>query len=215
MQNPADLKGRHVALPARGTSAEVALAGWLQAAGLTLDDVDVTKLNFAEHLTALQDGAIDASVTIEPFLTRILDLGMAGVYQRIDQLYPGYQIAEVIYSGQLVQAHADVARRFMIAYLRGVRFYNDAFDRGDTTKRQATIASLIQHTPVKEAGLYDQMVMPGLDPDGRMNLDSLGKDQDFWLASGLQEERVNLSQVADPSFAGAAVQALGPYAAQR
>jgi NitT/TauT family transport system substrate-binding protein len=99
----------------------------------------------------------------------------------------------------------------MVAYLQAVRFYNDAVVRGDPAKRQAVVATLIRHTAVREPSLYDRMVMPGLDPNGRMNVASIREDQEFWLARGLQQTRINVDEVVDHRFADAAVQVLGPY----
>jgi NitT/TauT family transport system substrate-binding protein len=211
LRGPGDLRGMRVALPARGITPEVALAGWLRPAGLTLDDIEVAELNFADHLTALGSRAVDASMTIEPFVTRILDQGVGTVYQRTDELLPGYQIAEIIYGGQFIREQPDVARRFMTAYVRALRFYNDAYVGGDAAKRQEIVASLVRHTPVKTPELYDRMVMPGLHPDGRMTVASLEQDQEFWLGSGVQQGRINLAEVVDYTFVDAAVQALGPY----
>lgn len=211
VRGPGDLRGRRVATSGQGITPEAALVRWLQREGLTLEDVQFTQLNFAEHGAALAQGGIDASVTIEPFLTRALDLGAATLYQRTDQLVPGYQIAEVIYGGQFMQEQPDVARRFMTAYVRALRFYNDALVRGDAAKRQQVVDSMIRHTPVKDAALYDRMALPGLDPDGRMTISSLAEDQEQWLARGLQQQRITMDQLVDSSWIESAVQALGPY----
>jgi len=211
LRTPADLRGRRVSVPAQGITPEAALGRWLQREGLSLDDVNIVLLNFADHPQALASGAIDASVTIEPFLTRALDLGAATLYQRTDELLPGYQIAEVLYSQQFIHEQPDAARRFMLAYLRAVRFYNDAFVKGDVAKRQQVVASLTRHTPVKDAALYDRMAMPGLHPDGRMSLSSLASDQEFWLSRGVQQQRIAIEQLVDTQFIEAAVQVLGPY----
>lgn len=211
LRRPADLRGRRVAVSAQGTSAEVSLGQWLATAGLTLDDVDRVELGFPDHATALGGGSVDASVTIEPFLTRILDQGTARIYQRTDEFTPGRQVAEVLYGGEFVQEQPDVARRFMVAYLRALRDYNDAFARGDTAKQERVIDTLIHHTPVRDRALYDRMVMPGLDPNGRVDRASIADDQEFWLSRGTAHQRVNLDTVIDYSFADAAVRALGPY----
>jgi hypothetical protein len=56
------------------------------------------------------------------------------------------------------------------------------------------------------------MVMPGLHPDGRMNVASLTEDQDFFVATGLQQTRIDINTLVDHSFADAAIQVLGgPY----
>jgi NitT/TauT family transport system substrate-binding protein len=211
LRTPADLRGMRVALPARGITTEVALARWLEKGGLTLNDVEVVELNFADHASALGGGSLEAAVSIEPFLTRILDQDLAALYQRTDEIIPGYQVGEVMYSGQFVRERPDAALRFMTAYLRAVRFYNDAFVKGDVAKRQDVIATLAKHTPVKDAALYDRMVMPGLNPDGKLNRATIASDQDFWLSIGLQNARVNLDEVVDQSFADAAAAQLGPY----
>src|SRR5207248_10669968 len=122
LRSPADLRGRHVAVPAQGITTEVSLAVWLRQAGLTLDDVQVAELNFADHATALGGGSIEAAVSIEPFLTRILDEGVGTLYQRTDEILPGYQVGEVIYSGRFAREQPEAARRFMVGYLRAVRY---------------------------------------------------------------------------------------------
>src|SRR4051794_6716214 len=120
LRGPGDLRGLRVAVSARGTSAEVALAEWLATTGLTLDDITPTELDFADHATALAGGGVEASVTIEPFLTRILDQGTARLYQRTDEQSPGRQVAEIIYSGDFAREQPDLARRFMVAYVRAL-----------------------------------------------------------------------------------------------
>jgi NitT/TauT family transport system substrate-binding protein len=171
----------------------------------------VTELGFPDQVTALGGRAIDAAVTTEPFVTRIVDGGLGTLYQRNDVLFPSYQIAEVIYGARFAQEQPEVGRRFMIAYLRAVRFYNDAFVKGDAAARQAAIATLTRHTTVRDPALYESMVMGGLHPDGRINLASLAEDQELWLARGIQQQRLVLEDIIDYSFADAAVQALGPY----
>jgi NitT/TauT family transport system substrate-binding protein len=211
IRGPGDLRGRRVALPARGIPTEVLLSHWLRPAGLRVDDIDLVEMSFPDQLPAFGSRNLDATVIPEPFETRLVDQGLATVYQHSDQIYPGFQVAEVMYGATFAQEQPDVARRFMIAYLKGVRVYNDAYVKGDAAARQVTVAALIQHTPVKDAALYDRMAMAALNPDGRINVASLAEDQEYWLASGAQQARIDLNVLVDYSFADAAVQALGPY----
>jgi NitT/TauT family transport system substrate-binding protein len=211
LRTPADLRGMRIGISARGTSGEPDVAAYLQPYGMTLDDVEMVELAFPEHAAAFAGRTLDASMNIEPFVTFIADQGTGTIYERLDTFVPGEQIAEVIYSGQFAQEQPDAARRFMVAYLRAVRDYNDAFSRGDTAKRQQIVTTLTQHTTVKDPALYDRMAMPGLDPDGRINMARVAAHQDFWVATGQQQARVNLDTVIDPRFADAAAQTLGPY----
>jgi NitT/TauT family transport system substrate-binding protein len=211
VRGPGDLRGRRVALPARGLPTEVLLSYWLSPVGLRVEDVEIVEMGFPDQLAAFGSRNIDATVIPEPFETRLVDQGLAAVYQHSDEVYPGFQVAELMYGAAFAQEQPDVARRFMLAYLRGVRVYNDGFVKGDQAARQVTIAALIRNTPVKDAALYDRMALTALDPDGRINLASLAADQEYWLASGQQQSRIDLNALVDYSFADAAVQALGPY----
>jgi NitT/TauT family transport system substrate-binding protein len=152
-----------------------------------------------------------AALNVEPFVTRIVDDRYGTLYQRSDQIAPGQQVAEVFYGAPFLCDQPDVGRRFMVAYLKAVRFYNDAVERNDPARRQEAVAILMRNTPVKDAVLYEPMAMPGLAPAGRLNVPSLTCDQDFWLARGVQQTPVNLDELVDHSFADAAVAALGPY----
>ncbi len=70
---------------------------------------------------------------------------------------------------------------------------------------------MIKNTSVKDAALYDRMVMPGTNPDGYVNIDSLIADQDYYIEAGLQKEKINMADLVDQSFAQAAVKQLGLY----
>jgi len=211
LRTPGDLRGMRVAISARGATTEVSLAYWLRAYGLTVDDVEEVELGFGEHASALAGRSIDAAIALEPFITRIVDDGIATIYQRNDELLPGQQLAEVIYGGEFMREQPEAARRFMLAYVRALRFYNDAFRREDSARRQAVIATLVRHTAVRDPALYDRMVMPGLDPNGRMQVAQIRDDQEFWLSRGLQQARINVDEVVDHRYVDAAVQVLGPY----
>jgi NitT/TauT family transport system substrate-binding protein len=211
IQNPGDLRGRRVASAASGTPLEILLDLWMRPYGSRLEDAELVELSFGEQALALNSGAIDAALNVEPFVTRIVDDRYGTLFQRSDQIAPGQQVSEVFYGAQFLRDQPDVGRRFMVAYLKAVRFYNDAFERNDPARRQEAIAILTRNTPVKDAALYERMAMPGLAPDGRINVPSLTRDQDFWLARGVQQSPVNLDELVDQSFADAAVAVLGTY----
>jgi NitT/TauT family transport system substrate-binding protein len=211
VRGPGDLRGRKVSVPSRGSGAQASLDRALRRDGLTTDDVDMTPLTFPDMEAGFAGGAIDAAIVIEPFLTSIVDHGVGHLWARNDEYYPNQQVAEVLYSNQFAREQTDVARRFMVGYLKGVRDYNDGFVKRDPSKREAVISALVKHTPVKDRALYDRMVLPGLNPNGTMNTESLAADQDYFLSTGDQQQRVELSQLVDHQFADYAVQVLGRY----
>jgi NitT/TauT family transport system substrate-binding protein len=125
------------------------------------------------------------------------------------EVNPNHQVAVLLYSPEF--SASPLATKFMMAYLKGVRLYNDAFLKNDAGARERAINAMVQHTPVKNRALYDQMVLPGLHPDGKMNLQSFAEQQDWFLASGSQQGRVDLQSFIDLQHAEAAARQLGPY----
>ena len=53
-------------------------------------------------------------------------------------------------------AKTDAAKRFMVAYLKGVRDYNDALKEGHLAGPNAdeVVAVLTEYTPIKDAAIY-------------------------------------------------------------
>ena len=70
---------------------------------------------------------------------------------------------------------------------------------------------LAEYTPIKDRALYDKVVMPGLDPNGVVNLASLKADQDYYIGAKLQERPADIDKMVDTTFAQAAALRLGPY----
>jgi NitT/TauT family transport system substrate-binding protein len=207
----ADLRGRKVGIPSFGSGAEVGLDRFLRGGGIGSRDTELTLLPFPDMPAAFASGAIDGAILIEPFVTRIDSDGNGVVLAREDEYYPDHQVGVVYFSDPLATERPEVARRFMVAYLKAVREYNDAFRKGDAALRAAVVQALVKHTTVKDPALYERMIMPGLNPDGEVNVESLREDYEFWLANGYQEERVTVTDLVDHSFVRSAVQQLGPY----
>ena len=206
----ADLKGKTVAISAKDISPEVTLSTFLKTGGLTIKDINLVTMSHADMVTALANGSIDAGLPIEPFVAEAVAKGVATIWKRDDEIAPRQQVAVVLYGPKFVE-NRDLARRFMLAYIKGARYYNDAFDKKDAAKRKEVVGILVRNTAVKDADLYTKMVMPGIDPNGRVNLESLADQQDYFLAKGSQKTRLELKQVVDMQYAEWAVQKLGPY----
>jgi NitT/TauT family transport system substrate-binding protein len=208
---PADMKGRKYAVPSTiGITVEVMLNQYMQRAGLNARDVDMVAMGFPDIFPALANKAIDTGLLIEPFLTLALESGDVVVLEHGDNVYPNQQVAVVLYAGEFAKK-TDLATRYMVAYLRGVRDYNDAFVKNDPAKRAEVVDILAESTPVKQKPLYDRMAYPGLSPNGTVNLATLKADQDYYIEAKLQERPADLDRAVDQSFAEAAVRRLGPY----
>ena len=125
----ADLKGMKVAIAAPGTGTASALNEALKMGGLKYSDVDVVYVGYPEHLPAFLNKGIDAAMSNEPTMTLEIEQGAAVRIVGNDVSYPDQQTAVVFYSERFVK-NRDAGERFMRAYVRGIRLYNDALKDG-------------------------------------------------------------------------------------
>jgi len=208
-----DLKGMKFAMNAPGVSNTATLNALLKSVGLQYSDVETVEMPFPDHVAALKNKSVDASASVEPGPTIAIRNGFAVLVKGDDEIIPNHQIAVLLYSEEFANKKADAARRFMRAYLKGVRFYNGALANGKMAGPNAdeVIAILAASTAIKDPAIYKSITPTGMNPDGKVNLTSLADDYAFYKSRGLIRDDVKLEQVVDHSFAEAAVKELGPY----
>lgn len=204
-----DMRGLKISIAARDIVPEYSLNEFLKTGGLTVKDVTVVPLKFPDMQTALTNGSVDVAVPIEPFATRILSAKAGILITWTDKVVPGEQTAVILFSEKLAQKK-DVAVRFMKAYLEGARLYTDAFDKKDPAKRKDAIAILAKDTKLPPA-LFDQMRFPWIDPNGKVNIESLDAGQKYFVEKGSQQKALDMTKVVDMSFADEASKELGAY----
>ncbi len=205
-----DLKGLTIAVAGQGTAPEIEVAKAAEKGGLTLGDVSLTILSFPDMITAFANRAIDGAIVIEPFVSRVEAQGTAVRWRGVSEFYGNQQVAAIVYGPGLVEERPELGRRFMIAYIRGVRDYVDAFGP-KKQGRDVVVQALVKHTAVKDPKDYDQMRPAGLDPDGTLALQSIREDFAYYERAGLVREPIDLAKVVDTSFQEYALRQLGPY----
>ena len=119
----------------------------------------------------------------------------------------------IIFSAIFAEKKPDVARRFMRAFIKAMRFYDMGLADGGLKGPNAdeVIKILMEFTELKDPNIYKIMHTQGSNPDGRLNWDSLRKDYEFYKSQGWIEGEVKIEQTVNTSFADAALKELGPY----
>ena len=204
----ADLRGRNIALPSKASVNGYVLAKAMEAGGLTLDDATVSEMGFPTILPALASGAVDVGVLAEPFASIAVRNGDGVKWKAFADIVPGVQQTVVLFSPQLL-ARRQVAVRWLMGYLRGVRDYDDAFVKD--VHRAQTVELLIKSMAQTDAKLYDEMGFAYEDPDGRIDVDSLADQMRWYVAMGYLPAPVDVAALVDSSLAAEAVARLGPY----
>jgi NitT/TauT family transport system substrate-binding protein len=158
-------------------------------------------------VAGLANNAVDAGIENEPFVAQGVANGSLVTVENVSQISPGDQSAVVIFGPSMSQ---DLGNRFMVAYTRALRDYNDAI--GPKQKgRDDVIAMLIKYTTIKDRGLYDKMSWQYMNPNCSVNARAVSEDLDWYMSHGYVQERPDLSQALDDSFCQFAVSQLGPY----
>jgi NitT/TauT family transport system substrate-binding protein len=208
----ADLKGMKVAITGAGGSDASVLNEAMKNGGLTYNDVEKVYLGFPQHAVAFQNGAIAASISTEPTVSKIVELGAAVRFKGNDEFYPNAQTATILMSGDFAEKRPEVAKRFMKAYLRAVREFNASIVNGRIAGPGADemVKILAKYSVIKDEPTLRSMIVHGTDPDGKLNIDSLKKDLAFFKEQGDVTGKVAVEQVVDESIAQAAVKELGP-----
>ena len=163
-----DLKGLRVAISGVGIGDESVLNEALKRGGLKWADATPVYMGFAQHPPALANGAVDASITNEPTSTFIQRQGSAIRFAGNDEFYPNQQTAVLLYGDPFIKNRRPVALKFMRAYLRAVRFYNDALADGRLAGPNGpeVVSILTKYSALKDADLYRVITPPAIDPNG-------------------------------------------------
>ncbi len=207
----ARLRGKTLGISSRGSASFYLMAKTLAKHGIGLDDVRIVEMEFANLVVALGNGAIEGGMLLDPYLTKAVRGGGAVAVEVSDSadVVPGGRasLTAAVFSEQFV-AKRELAQRWMLAYVKGVRAYNDAFihNRG----RERVFEIIAAHTHIDRALVADGFPV-GLDPDQRISLAMLEEYQEFFMQIGLLRQKVDVAGLVDGSFAERAVAELGPY----
>jgi len=186
------LKGRRV-----GMLQDTGISGYyfekvLNQANLSLDDVETVFLQMPSRLEAFERGAIDISTISEPMITRMVRTGHAVIWKPSQKLFPNFQHAVLLYGPTLLEKHPDVGKRFMVAFLKAVRQYNQG-----KTKRNLEIVA--KYTGL-DRGFLGEVCWPAMRNDGKIHIESVMDYQAWAMKKGFLDKEVLPYQFWDPSF---------------
>ena len=206
-----DLKGMTIACSSQGTTAYVSIASLLKKAGLKRSDIKLTYLGYSDQVAALRNGAIDASLMPEPNATLAINTGLAKLIAGDDSFYPNQQVSTLIYGRNFLKDHRDTGVKFMRAFLRGVRYYDDALKGGKLAGKNAgdVIAIMLASMPLKYESVYRTLTPQYENPKGYVNVASMEADLADLRADGLVESStIKAEDAVDNGFVTEALKGL-------
>ena len=177
----------------------------LEQAGLPVERLRVVTIPNEAELDALAQGSIDLAVLSDPWLTRFVGEGRGTIWKTAGSVLPGFQFAVVAYGPSLTERRPEVGKRFMTAYLQGVRRYNE----GKTSRNVAILAKATGLQPA----LLRTTCWPEIHSDGRIDAESIRAFQQWALEKGYVDRVLPADEWWDPRFVDHADGALAGTAA--
>ncbi|MDP4091757.1 MAG: ABC transporter substrate-binding protein [Bacillota bacterium] len=205
-----DLKGLKIAIASRGSINELFVEKALEKGGLSEKDISFVVVDsFPDMLTAVANGNADATMQLEPLITKGVDEGILEWWKDPDTYATGEEMSVLMYSPNLVKK-PELGKKFMVAYLKGVRAYCDALVYGN--KDQAKIVDILaKNTSVNDPATLLKMKTPGLEPNGKLLKEGIASDQQWYMNKGLVKSPADIGKLIDESYAKYAVGILGEY----
>jgi NitT/TauT family transport system substrate-binding protein len=207
-----DFKGLKVAISAQGNSEDALMNYALTKNGLSIKDIDPVYLGFPNQIAAYANKGIDASLTVEPTVTKLLQLGAAKKLITADEIFPGFQTAVIFFSPKFAQ-EKQTANKFMIALVKAMRFYDDSLKGGHIAgpNADAVIDILVKYSFLKDPKVHRAIISQVVDPNGELNVPALQMAWQYFKDAGQIDGKVTVNDVIDLSYVHQAVKVLGPY----
>lgn len=199
-RSPADLRGKRIAVN-RMTLDGYYLDVLLSRAGLDLEDVEAITIPFSSVMEALNRGSVDLAAVPEPHMTHLASAGHV-VFAAAKDVVPGLQTRSILYGPNFLTERPEAGRRFMIAYLQGVRRYNE----GKTDRNLDFLAEEIG----MERDLLERACWPSAPADGAVDLASLADFQAWAIRRGLLTRAATPDEMWEPRFLAEATAVLEP-----
>lgn len=192
--NGGSLKGERLVL-VRGGLMEYTTMKLLESRHTRLEDVTIVHLPAGTPATN-RDRTEAVRLTTEPNLSGVLEDGWAEVIATAEEVAPGHQNALLVFGKRLLRDRPELGHRFMRAYLRGVRQYNEG-------KTDRNVASLAKHTKLPEE-LIRKSCWIAFRDDGFLQPEKVQPFLDWAHEQHLLDQPLTTSQWWDPTFVEAA-----------
>lgn len=197
------LKGKKIGITAPGSINQYTMGLALQEAGLDpRSDVEwVVGIPQPDLVKAFGQGQVDAVNLAVQFSQAAEAQGFGPVVVRGYEAAPMAMINSWAMRDDFVKDKRDVAVRFAMAYMQGVRDYNKALE---DPKANADILPMLAKnttldTPDKLTTLHPWW--PWINPEGDLDVKAILQQQDYWADYfKLVETKIAEKDLADPSI---------------
>jgi NitT/TauT family transport system substrate-binding protein len=185
-KTPADLKDMKIVAGFR-TASEWLVQEVASGAGLPDKSIDILSLGFANTVAALSNKAADG--------VRVVTM---------DKIKPNFPAGYLTFGPLLTATNREAGRRYVYAYMRGLRDYQLAF--GPQRRDQSGILGILKSNNMEVAPETPSL---GVTAENAPSLVSINDFARWQLRQGTIKQLPNMADIIDDSFRQAALARLG------
>ncbi len=204
-----DLRGLRVGINSQSSVTAYELGKSLEAVGLTIKDVDTKILGFPQAGPAMVNGAIDATLIVQPWATTLqldnigFELGDPDDFVKPSPISLGGGYVNT----EWAEKNKPALRDFMAATMRAIREYCVAYHGGSN---RADIVASAARAKIGTPENIEKFQWPGRNLSGEVNMPSILDMQEWFNREGFTKQKFPASTIYTNEYVVAANEKLGP-----
>jgi NitT/TauT family transport system substrate-binding protein len=160
--------------------------------GMDSNVVKSLQLPYNEIPAAFESSSLDMAMIAEPWTTRVLNTESAKLFRDLKVEFPDAQYSTMLYGPSLLGENPDAGKRFMTAYLQGVKQYQEG-----PTDRNIEIVN--KYTKLDPAELKT-LCWQSIHADGAINTQTIVEFQEWAVSEGYLEAAIPVETFWNPAF---------------
>jgi NitT/TauT family transport system substrate-binding protein len=122
IEEPGDLEGKTIAVNALKSMPELCARSVLAREGVDVSQIDFVEVPFPEMTAALEAGRVDATTSVEPFVSEAKAGGARSLGSYLTGLDPKLTVGTYFGATPYIDANEDVVERFALAMNRSLSY---------------------------------------------------------------------------------------------
>ncbi|PYE88350.1 ABC transporter substrate-binding protein [Bacillus sp. 196mf] len=201
-----DLKGKKVGITQTGSTYHYMIGRLLELHGLSLKDIELVPLNSVNGMIeAIKNEAIDATLLTEPHVSNAINQGYGKLLVSVgDEM--DYQTSAIFLSEKFKEKK-DIALRFLKAYVKSTRYYNEAITQKESQKYKEVISIIAKYTKQPEESI--KKGLPFIDYNAKVLKDDIETQISWYHKENLIEQQVNVSDILNTDLLDQVINQIG------
>jgi NitT/TauT family transport system substrate-binding protein len=160
---------------------------------IPVEDIEITTMAFPLIAASLQRGILEAGYLNEPFITKLKEETEQESYIPLGRVFPDTPQLFIVFGKALLKKNPQAAVKFMVAYLRGFRQYQE----GKTERNIEILSKFLK----LDKEVLKKVAWPSSSPNGIYKAEPVLEDYQAWLiAKKVLQKRADVHNMIDTSF---------------